>query len=84
MENTLEIWDEAKLKLQFSGRLLVNTSDKHYKFWSAEVNEEGNGYTAYYGRIGSAIRKSIIGTWGPEREINKKVKEKIKKGYREI
>lgn len=84
MENTLEIWDEAKLKLQFSGRLLVNTDGEHYKFWSAEPNSDGKSYTAYYGRIGSRIRSSVIGSWSVERDINNKVREKIRKGYREI
>lgn len=82
MEKTLEIWDEAKLKLQFSGRLLVNTQGEHYKFWSAEPKSDS--YIAYYGRIGSVTRSTEIKSWSPNRDIERKVREKIKKGYREI
>lgn len=73
----LEIWDEAKLKLQFSGRILVNTEGKHYKFWSAQSDDQG--YTVYWGRIGNKIQSSKI--YG---NIESKIKEKLRKGYREI
>jgi predicted DNA-binding WGR domain protein len=77
----LEVWDEAKLKLQFSGRVLVNTEDEHYKFWSAQI-EDNSHYRVYWGRIGKTIQTSLIS--GGTLSIETKIKEKLRKGYREI
>lgn len=74
----LEIWDEAKLKLLFPGRVFVNTNEEHYKFWSA-ISIDRYHYRVSYGRIGKTIQtEEITGN------IEKKIKEKINKGYREI
>lgn len=79
--NKLEVWDEAKLKLQFPGRIIVNTEAKHYKFWS--VCESSNGtYTIYWGRIGNKVQSLIVHS--STDKIETKIKNKIKKGYREI
>ena len=74
----LEIWDEAKLKLQFPGRVFVNTQEEHYKFWSAQPITKFK-YLAYWGRIGKAVQSAEVAG-----SLERKIREKINKGYREI
>lgn len=77
----LEIWDEAKLKLQFNGRIFVNTQDEHYKFWTIEVIDKSS-YRSYWGRIGKTIQSQTIS--GIQQDIDRKIREKLRKGYREL
>lgn len=51
----------------------------HYKFW--EYKRVGDKYIASWGRIDHPAQGSKIYT---EDEINKLVREKIKKGYRHV
>jgi len=74
----LEIWDEAKLKLQFPGRVFVNTSEEHYKFWSTSPINKYT-YQVYWGRIGKTIQFSQV-----TGSLEQKIREKLNKGYREI
>jgi len=77
----LEVWDEAKLKLQFPGRVFVNTQEGHYKFWTAQIVSD-HEYVVYWGRIGKAIQTATIA--GNETTVREVIRQKIKKGYREI
>lgn len=78
--NRLEIWDEAKLRLMFSnGPLLVNTEDNHYKFWHYDRFEK----RVYWGRIGSKIKSQDVSDKSGSYEYTK-IREKLRKGYREL
>lgn len=80
----LEVWDEAKLVLMFGGDCLVNTEDEHYKFWAIERIEDG--YQTHWGRIGKAVQSQVIKSYSYsiDREIQTKIRGKIRKGYRKL
>lgn len=78
--NKLEVWDEAKLRLMFSsGSLLVNTEGDHYKFWCYDDKEQ----RVYWGRIGNKIRSQSVSKENHS-YVQNKIREKLRKGYREL
>ena len=78
----LEVWDEAKLLLLFPEHVLVNTEDEHYKFWATEKTLKG--YKTYWGRIGKKIQSKEFELYHVDYDISKKLKNKLKKGYKEL
>lgn len=78
----LEIWDEALLLLKFPKNLYVNTQDEHYKFWCILPKDEG--FITYWARIGTKIQSKYIKSNNIERDIHKKIRDKIAKGYTKL
>ena len=79
------IVDEAMLLLTFSGKIVINTEDNHYKFYT--YVPEPNKVTFYWGRIGKTPQSLEMNTYSMNRSIydgDKKLREKIKKGYRPL
>jgi predicted DNA-binding WGR domain protein len=55
------------------------TEGGHNKFW--EVSPEGRGFRASWGRIEKGAQQSMLYT---AEEIEKKIREKLNKGYTEV
>lgn len=65
-------------------RTFIFKDNKSAKFWEIEIS--GSSFTTYYGRIGSSPRmdkKSFSSNEIAQKEYNKIVQEKLKKGYTE-
>ena len=87
--DSLLITDEAVLLLNFGDcKILINMEENHYKFWTYRQDPtEPNKVTFYWGRIGKVVQeleKDFGSKWAASGEIDSKVREKIKKGYRPI
>ena len=82
----LTIVDESMLLLTFSDcKVLVNTEDNHYKFWTYRVNRLDHKVEYFWGRIGKTTQsmETTPGSdWYINSEVETKVREKLKKGYR--
>lgn len=65
------------VKLIFS-----NLGDRSYKQWRGELDDSGN-VTSYYGAVGATEQVKRYGCMGKS-FLDKKVKEKIRKGYEHV
>lgn len=84
---TIDIIDEATLLLAFSSsKIVVNTNDNHYKFYT--YVPESNKVIFYYGAIGKSprmISKDTFSIHDSIRKGNEKLREEIRiKGYRPL
>lgn len=76
----VDVIDEAKLLLTYpQGAILVDDSGVHYKFYNIYKDHEGHVH-ATWGRIGKKAQ-SIVYDFT---DIHGRIKEKLKKGYREL
>jgi len=83
MNKEILISDLASLLLYFpSGQLFICTECDHYKFW--HVIQDKNNVNVSWGRIGNRPQKQVekfTNSFTCHNFINKKIQEKIKKGY---
>lgn len=72
--------DFAMLALKHSGyKILVNTDGIHYKYWAYKKPYRGK-CDVIYGRIG----KTEVNHQYDSCDLDDKIREKLKKGYREM
>lgn len=73
----------AKLLLAYpDGTTLINTDDKHYKFWN--IKADGSTVVTTWGRIGYKTQSSTKQVWSPEKEMQNLIWKKLQKGYKKI
>ena len=87
MVKSIDIVDEATLLLAFPAcRIIVNTSDNHYKFYTYVIKE--NYVEFQYGSIGKNVRTSLAQCSSPKDALNTslhQLAEKIRtRGYRPL
>jgi predicted DNA-binding WGR domain protein len=67
---------------EYMKRTFIYTDEKSNKFWS--IDADGSAFTVNYGKVGSAGQtqeKSFADEKTCEKEANKLIAEKTKKGY---
>jgi predicted DNA-binding WGR domain protein len=82
MKRDIPEFNQVMMFLEFSD-VYVCTEDNHYKFWTARIIEP-NIVEATYGVIGGTNQVHRKECYDPQGEIDRKIKEKLRKGYEKL